>query len=60
MVYPNVKPSWWPSLVQCCSLSLCQGTGMGRLGCCVHLLQLWFYSHLSVITRNWPGLCELK
>ena len=24
---------------------------VGRLGCCVHLLQLWFYSHLSVIFR---------
>ena len=33
------------------SLSLCRETGSGRLGCCMHLLQLWFYSHLSVIFR---------
>ena len=32
-------------------LSLCRETGSGRLGCCMHLLQLWFYSHLSVIFR---------
>ena len=36
------------------SLSLCRGTDRGRLGCCVHLLQLWFYSHLSVIARDQP------
>ena len=33
------------------SLSLCCETGSGRLGCCVHLLQLWFCSHLSMIAR---------
>jgi len=33
------------------SLSLCREMGSGRLGCCVHLLQLWFCSHLSVISR---------
>ena len=27
------------------SLSLCRETGRGRLGCCVHMLQLWFCSH---------------
>ena len=32
------------------SLSLCLETGSGRLGYCVHLLQLWFCSHLSVIS----------
>ena len=26
----------------------------GRLGCCVHLLQLWFCSHLSVIAGDQP------
>ena len=36
------------------SLSLCQETGRGRLGCCVHMLQLWFCSHLSVIARDQP------
>ena len=36
------------------SLSLCRETGRGRLGCCVHLLQLWFCSHLSVIARDQP------
>ena len=36
------------------SLSLCQGTSRGRLGCCVHLLQLWFCSHLSVIAGDQP------
>ena len=36
------------------SLSLCQETGKGRLGYCVHMLQLWFYSHLSVIARDQP------
>ena len=34
------------------SLSLCQETGRGRLGCCVHMLQLRFYSHLSFIARD--------
>ena len=34
------------------SLFLCRGTSRGRVGCCVHLLQLWFYSHLSVIVRD--------
>ena len=34
------------------SLFLCQETGRGRLGCYVHLLQLWFCSHLSVIPRD--------
>ena len=36
------------------SLSLYQETGRGRLGCCVHLLQLWFCSHLSVIAGDQP------
>ena len=36
------------------SLSLCRETGKGRLGCCVHMLQLWFCSHLSVIARDQP------
>ena len=36
------------------SISLCCETGNGRLGCCVHLLQLWFCSHLSVIARVKP------
>ena len=36
------------------SLSLCRETGRGRLGCYVHLLQLWFCSHLSVIARDQP------
>ena len=35
------------------SLSLCRETIRGRLGCCVHMLQLWFY-HLSVIVRDQP------
>ena len=34
------------------SLSLCWETGRGRLGCCVHMLQLWFHCHLSVIARD--------
>ena len=34
------------------SLSLCRETDRGRLGYCVHLLQLWFCSHLSVISRD--------
>ena len=34
------------------SLSLCQETSRGRLGCCVQMLQLWFCSHLSVIARD--------
>ena len=29
--------------------------GSGRFGYCVHLLQLWFYSHLSVISRAKPA-----
>ena len=36
------------------SLSLCREVDRGRLGCCVHMLQLWFYSHLSVIDRDQP------
>jgi len=36
------------------SLSLCRETNRGRLGCCVHMLQLWFCSHLSVIARDQP------
>ena len=36
------------------SLSLCRETGRGRLGCCVYMLQLWFCSHLSVITKDQP------
>ena len=28
--------------------------GSGRLGCYVHLLQLWFCSHLSVISLAQP------
>ena len=36
------------------SLSLCQEISRGRLGCYVHLLQLWFCSHLSVIARDQP------
>ena len=36
------------------SLSLCREMGSGRLGCCVHLLQLWFCSHLNVIFRAQP------
>ena len=34
------------------SLSLCQETNRCKLGCYVHLLQLWFYNHLSVIARD--------
>ena len=37
------------------SLSLCHETGSSRLGCCVHLLQLWFCSHLNVIFRAEPA-----
>ena len=33
-------------------LSLCQGNNRGRLGYCVHLLQLRFYSYLSVFARD--------
>ena len=33
------------------SLSLCREIGSGRLDCCVHLLQMWFCSHLNVISR---------
>ena len=36
------------------SLSSCRETSRGRLGCCVHMLQLWFYSHLSVIAKDQP------
>ena len=36
------------------SLSLCQETGRGRLGRCIHMLQLWFCSHLSIIARDQP------
>ena len=35
-------------------LSLCWETGKGRLGCCVHMLLLWFCSHLSVIAKDQP------
>ena len=34
------------------SLSLCQEAGRGRLCYCVHMLQLWFCSHLSAIARD--------
>lgn len=34
------------------SLSLCRETSKGRLGCCVLMLQLWFYSHLSIIASD--------
>ena len=34
------------------SLSLCWKTGRGRLSCCVHMLLLWFCSHLSVIAKD--------
>ena len=33
---------------------MCRETGRGRPGYCVHVLQLWFYSHLSVIVRGQP------
>ena len=36
------------------SLSLYRETGSDRLGYYVHLLQLWFCSHLSVISRAQP------
>ena len=36
------------------SLSLCCETSSSRLGCCVHLLQLWFCSHLSVVSIAQP------
>ena len=42
------------------SLSLCRETGRGRLGCCVHLLQLWFCSHLSVIAKDQPEGFAIK
>ena len=42
------------------SLSLCRETGKGRLGCCVHLLQLWFCSHLSVIAKDQPEGFAIK
>lgn len=35
-------------------LSLRREAGRGRLGCCIHVLQLWFYSHLSIIARDQP------
>ena len=53
--------SFVPSLISKTirSLSLCCAMGKGRLGCCVHLLQLWFCSHLSVISRAQPvGVLE--
>ena len=34
------------------SFSLCWGTSRGSLDCCVHLLQLWFCGHLSVVSRD--------
>ena len=34
------------------SLSLCREISRGRLGGCVHMLQLWFSSHLSAIFRD--------
>ena len=34
------------------SLSLCREAGKGRLGYCVHMLQLWLCRHLIVITRD--------
>ena len=42
------------------SLSLCWGTDMGRLGYCVHLLQLWFCIHLSVIARDQLKVFAIK
>ena len=36
------------------SLSFCRETSKGRIGCRVHMLQLWFCSHLSVIARDQP------
>ena len=36
------------------SLSLCRKAGKGKLGYCVHMLQLWFCSHLCVIARDQP------
>ena len=36
------------------SLSLCWKASRGRLGCYIHMLQLWFYSHLSVIAKDQP------
>ena len=34
---------------------LCVGRLVGvGLGCCVHMLQLWFCSHLSVISKEQP------
>lgn len=35
-------------------LSLSREASRGRLGCYVHMLQLWFCSHLSIITRDQP------
>ena len=36
------------------SLSLCRETSRDRLGYCIHMLQLWFCSHLSIITKDQP------
>ena len=36
------------------SLYSSREAGRGRLGCCVHMLQLRFCSHLSVIARDQP------
>ena len=36
------------------SLSLCQEAGSGRLHYCVHMLQLWFCSHMSLFPRVEP------
>jgi len=36
------------------SLSLCREADRGRLGYYVHMLQLWFCSHLSVIYKDQP------
>ena len=36
------------------SLSLCREASRSRLGCYVHMLQLWFCSHLSVIAIDQP------
>ena len=33
---------------------------MGRLGYCVHLLQLWFCIHLSVIARDQLKVFAIK
>lgn len=36
------------------SFSLCQEVGSGRHCCYVHMLQLWFSSHISAISRARP------